>query len=108
MGIHNSEGVKAASAMGIKRVILERQVTMDEIKAIKAASPIEIELFIHGALCYSYSGLCMFSSMMRGRSWNRGRCTYPCRDFCRVEVGQAQGWFKRDEIWGVYKGEWIE
>ncbi|MFZ2655079.1 MAG: U32 family peptidase [Victivallales bacterium] len=79
MGIHNSEGVKAAAAMGIKRVILERQVTLDEIKAIKSASPIEIELFIHGALCCSLSGKCLFSSFHGGFSGNRGKCKQPCR-----------------------------
>ncbi|HCE44549.1 MAG TPA: peptidase U32 [Lentisphaeria bacterium] len=79
MGIHNSEGVKAAASMGIKRVILERQVTMDEIRAIKSASPIEIELFIHGALCCSLSGKCLFSSFHGGFSGNRGKCKQPCR-----------------------------
>ncbi|HBC87441.1 MAG TPA: peptidase U32 [Lentisphaeria bacterium] len=79
MGIHNSEGVKLAASMGIKRVILERQVTLDEIRQIKAVSPIEIELFIHGALCCSLSGKCLFSSFHGGFSGNRGKCKQPCR-----------------------------
>ncbi len=79
MGFHNSEGMKIASELGIKRVILERQVTIEEIRKIKTASPVEIELFIHGALCCSLSGKCLFSSFHGGFSGNRGKCKQPCR-----------------------------
>ncbi len=79
MGIHNSAGVKIAAKMGMERVILERQVTIDELEQIVARSPVEIEVFIHGALCCSLSGKCMFSSWIGGWSGNRGRCKQPCR-----------------------------
>jgi putative protease len=79
MGIHNSEGVKAAAELGIRRVILERQVTLDELRRIAGESPIEIEVFIHGALCASLSGRCLFSSWIGGWSGNRGKCKQPCR-----------------------------
>ncbi|MFP4491106.1 MAG: peptidase U32 family protein [Spirochaetaceae bacterium] len=79
MGIHNAEGVKAAAAMGISRVIMERQVTLEELNTIVRESPIEIEVFIHGALCCSLSGRCLFSSWIGGWSGNRGKCKQPCR-----------------------------
>jgi U32 family peptidase len=79
MGIHNRAGVEAAAALGISRVILERQLDIEEVEAIVKDSPVEIELFIHGALCCSLSGMCLFSSWMGGWSGNRGRCKQPCR-----------------------------
>ena len=79
MGIHNSEGVKSAAALGMNRVILERQVTIPELENIVAASPIDIEVFIHGAICCSLSGKCLFSSWHGGWSGNRGKCKQPCR-----------------------------
>lgn len=85
MAIHNLAGAQMLKHLGFSRVTLARELTLDEVRDIAAHGGIETETFIHGALCYSYSGLCLFSSMMRGRSGNRGRCSYPCRDFCRVE-----------------------
>jgi putative protease len=79
MGIHNSEGVKTAASLGINRVILERQVTIPELDRIVAASPVDIEVFIHGAICCSLSGKCLFSSWHGGWSGNRGKCKQPCR-----------------------------
>ena len=79
MGIHNSAGVAAAVGMGIERVILERQVTLAELEQIMARSTVEIEVFVHGALCCSLSGKCLFSSWIGGWSGNRGRCKQPCR-----------------------------
>ena len=79
MAIHNSAGVIEAAESGIKRVILERQVSLDEIKMIAVKSPIEIEVFIHGALCCSLSGQCLLSSWLGGFSGNRGKCKQPCR-----------------------------
>ncbi len=79
MGLHNSAGVLAAQRMGIDRVILERQVTLDELTSIITVSPLEIEVFVHGALCCSLSGSCLFSSWIGGWSGNRGRCKQPCR-----------------------------
>ena len=79
MGIHNSPGVTMAKELGIERVILERQVTMEELHLIRAHSDLELEVFIHGALCCSLSGVCLFSSWMGGHSGNRGKCKQPCR-----------------------------
>ena len=81
LAIHNPEGARAAARLGFARATLARELTLDEIRAIvRAAAPLEIETFVHGALCYSYSGLCLYSTLLRGRSGNRGACTYPCRD----------------------------
>ncbi|MCK5816673.1 MAG: U32 family peptidase, partial [Candidatus Marinimicrobia bacterium] len=79
MGIHNSSGVAMAKDLGIERVILERQVTMEELHLIRDHSDLELEVFIHGALCCSLSGVCLFSSWMGGHSGNRGKCKQPCR-----------------------------
>jgi len=79
MGIHNSPGVAMAKDLGIERVILERQVTMEELHLIRDHSELELEVFIHGALCCSLSGVCLFSSWMGGHSGNRGKCKQPCR-----------------------------
>ncbi|HAL92942.1 MAG TPA: hypothetical protein DCM68_07965 [Verrucomicrobia bacterium] len=80
MAIHNLEGVRAAARLGFQRVTLARELTLDEIRAIAKQAPAELETFLHGALCYSYSGLCLYSSLLRDRSGNRGACAYPCRD----------------------------
>ncbi|MFA7157830.1 MAG: U32 family peptidase [Kiritimatiellia bacterium] len=80
MAVHNLAGAEAAGRMGVKRVTLARELTLAEIAGIASGSGIETEVFIHGALCYSYSGLCLFSSHISGRSGNRGKCAYPCRE----------------------------
>jgi U32 family peptidase len=85
LAIHNVEGAVTAAKMGFHRATLARELTLAEIQQIVLESGIEIEAFVHGALCYSYSGLCLYSSLLRGRSGNRGRCTYPCRDAFRAE-----------------------
>lgn len=79
MSIHNLEGVKEAEKLGFKRVVLSRELSLSEIEYICANSNIEIETFVHGALCICYSGQCLFSSIVGGRSGNRGRCAQPCR-----------------------------
>ena len=84
MAIHNLAGARALARLGFKRVTLARELTIEEIREIAASSGLETEVFIHGALCYSYSGLCLFSSHTRGRSGNRGRCAYPCRELFRA------------------------
>ena len=81
MAIHNRHGVEAARELGLARVTLARELTMGEIAGIAAKPGIETEVFVHGALCYSYSGLCLFSSHLYGRSGNRGKCAYPCREW---------------------------
>lgn len=95
MGIHNSAGVALAAKMGMERVILERQVTLDELEQIVARSPLEIEVFIHGALCCSLSGKCLFSSWIGGWSGNRGRCKQPCRRryYAEGKGGQKAGFY---------------
>ncbi|MDR0867803.1 MAG: U32 family peptidase [Planctomycetota bacterium] len=85
---HNLAAAQFLAGVGVKRAVLARELTLPEIAAIAAALPqLEIEVFIHGSLCYAYSGLCLFSSHRNGRSANRGKCAYPCRDFFTVGNG---------------------
>ena len=79
MGNHNSLGAIYSDKLGFERVIFARELTRQEIAAIGKKSGIDIEMFIHGALCYSFSGMCLFSSYLGGMSANRGRCMQPCR-----------------------------
>jgi len=79
MTIHNSPGVRQLAELGFERVVLARELHLDEIREIVRSSPIGIECFIHGALCFSFSGQCYFSSFLGGHSGNRGRCAQPCR-----------------------------
>lgn len=79
MTVHNLEGVQALEKLGFKRVVLSRELSISEIENICKNSNCEIEAFVHGALCVSYSGQCLFSSMIGGRSGNRGKCAQPCR-----------------------------
>lgn len=74
---HNNEGIKALKDLGVTRIVLDREMTLEQIENINI--DIEKEVFIHGALCNSYSGCCLFSSLNGGRSGNRGECTQPCR-----------------------------
>jgi U32 family peptidase len=89
MVIHNAAGVTMAGRLGLQRVILSRECSLGEIEAIKRTSRIELEVFIHGALCYSVSGLCLASSFLGGSSGNRGRCTQVCRR--RFSTGRSGG-----------------
>jgi len=79
MTIHNAAGVKMLERMGFTRGVLARELTLGEIAAIRSQTSLELEHFIHGALCFSFSGQCYFSSYLGGQSGNRGRCTQPCR-----------------------------
>ncbi len=79
MTVHSLDGVRLCAAMGMKRVVLSRELSRAEIRYICAQSPIEIEVFGHGALCMCYSGQCYLSSVIGSRSGNRGRCAQPCR-----------------------------
>ncbi len=79
MTIHNSLGVRQMEELGFERVVLARELHLDDIRQIIARSQAEIEVFVHGALCFSISGQCFFSSFLGGHSGNRGRCTQPCR-----------------------------
>ncbi|MDD4715455.1 MAG: U32 family peptidase, partial [Oscillospiraceae bacterium] len=84
MSVHNLEGARAAASLGISRVVLSRELPSDQIAYICKHSPVEIEVFVHGALCMCYSGQCYLSSVIGGRSGNRGLCAQPCR--------MAYGW----------------
>ena len=91
MGIHNSAGVRCMEKLGLSRVILERQITMEELKKISADSKIELEIFIHGSLCCSLSGRCLLSGHLFDQSGNRGCCKQPCRR--RYNIGNESGYF---------------
>lgn len=79
MSIHNLEGAKELESLGFSRCVLARELSIQEIEFIKNNTNIELETFIHGALCISYSGQCLMSSMIGGRSGNRGKCAQSCR-----------------------------
>ncbi|MCK4630711.1 MAG: U32 family peptidase [Bacteroidales bacterium] len=79
MGFHNSAGTSFARKVGFERVILARELTMSELQSISTHDHIHLEMFVHGALCYSFSGMCLFSSYIGGMGANRGFCTQPCR-----------------------------
>ncbi len=79
MSIMHSDGAMLCRELGFTRVVPARELTLDEIALIKLKTGMELECFIHGAMCYSYSGLCLMSSMIGGRSGNRGRCAGTCR-----------------------------
>ncbi len=84
LAVHNRAGAAALHALGFTRVVLARELTFEEVRDVTATAGIETEVFVHGALCYSYSGLCLFSSQTLGRSGNRGKCAYSCRDSYEV------------------------
>ncbi len=79
MTIHNLEGVLELQKLGFSRAVLSRELSLAEVEYISKNSPLEIEIFMHGALCVCYSGQCLMSSLIGGRSGNRGRCAQPCR-----------------------------
>ena len=79
MSIHNGEGALFLKDQGFHRIVLSRELSLEEIKYISTDLGIETEIFVHGALCISYSGQCLMSSVIGGRSGNRGRCAQPCR-----------------------------
>jgi putative protease len=79
MVVHNLAGVRQLEKLGFERAVLARELSLDEIHHIGANCNLELEHFVHGALCYSMSGHCLFSSYIDGRSGNRGRCIQPCR-----------------------------
>lgn len=89
MTVHNLDGVRRCADLGMTRAVLSRELSRDAIAGICARSPIEIEVFVHGALCMCYSGQCFLSSVIGGRSGNRGLCAQPCR--------MAYGWDGRPD-----------
>lgn len=79
MTLTGPDGCRFIKDEGVKRVVTSRELSLDEIRQIRQETQVEIESFVHGALCYCYSGQCLFSSLIGGRSGNRGRCAQPCR-----------------------------
>ncbi|UCG13800.1 MAG: U32 family peptidase [Deltaproteobacteria bacterium] len=90
MTVHNSAGVEQLENMGFQRAVLARELSIDELEQIAAETSLPLEIFVHGSLCFSYSGLCLASSFYGGRSSLRGRCTQPCRRLYRS--GRDQGY----------------
>jgi putative protease len=88
MTIHNRPGAVFAERLGMKRVVLAREVSLEEAKEISRGLEIGLEVFVHGALCYCYSGQCLLSSVIGGRSGNRGMCAQPCRKPCVLQRGE--------------------
>lgn len=95
MNVESASAVNLLSKEGFKRVVLARELGLEEIKDIKSKTNTELEVFVHGALCVSESGLCLFSSFLGGKSANRGMCTQACRRFYTAEVpgGVDQGYY---------------
>lgn len=96
MATHSIEGVRALARLGFSRVVLARELTIGEVGAIAREGGLEVEVFIHGTLCYSYSGLCLFSSHATGRSGNRGSCAYCCRATFGVGDGESMPFSMKD------------
>ena len=96
---HNLEGALAMRDLGFKRVVLARELSLEEIASIaKRCGDMELEVFIHGALCYSVSGLCLFGAMEKGRSGNRGKCPYCCRLPYEDETGKKTLCFSMKDL----------
>ena len=91
MTVHNTAGVRMLERLGFTRAVLARELSLAEIAAIRAQTTIELEHFIHGALCFCFSGQCYFSSYLGGKSGNRGRCAQPCRR--RYRFRQQEGYY---------------
>ncbi|MCX6670045.1 MAG: DUF3656 domain-containing protein [Methanothrix sp.] len=100
MTIHNGEGAAWAARKGFKRVVLAREVPLDEIEKIKG-SGLGLEVFVHGALCYCYSGQCLLSSAIGGRSGNRGMCAQPCRKPYVLVQGERDDYGRPAGLWAV-------
>ncbi|MBQ7612655.1 MAG: U32 family peptidase [Spirochaetaceae bacterium] len=90
MNIASSKAANAMSRSGISRVVLARELSLDEIRTIKKNTSCELEVFVHGALCISESGICLFSSFLGGKSANRGMCTQACRRLYTVENSEKK------------------
>ena len=91
MSITSAEGVALAQQFGVRRVVLARELSLEEVRAIRAQTDCELEIFVHGALCVSYSGQCFSSEAWGGRSANRGQCAQACRlPYDLVVDGQLQ------------------
>jgi len=100
MTIHNQEGVEWAAEHGFERVVLAREMKLADVKKLvqKLKKRVELEVFVHGALCYSYSGQCLLSSFIGGRSGNRGMCAQPCRKIYHMVRGKTDLYGKPIDI----------
>ncbi len=104
MGICSREGLEWCAANGISRAVLNRELTFAELEEIVKDSPVETEVFVQGALCYSLSGGCLFSSVVGGRSGNRGQCAQPCRKKYRMD-GETSFRLSSADLYGA---DWIK
>jgi len=99
MAVHTADGVRFLKKSGFSRVVLSREVPLDKIAVIKESVPdMELEVFVHGALCYSFSGLCLASGMLLNRSGNRGMCAQICRSFYETEEGREGYFFSCNDL----------
>lgn len=96
MFCHNSQQALYLKNAGASRIILARELSLDEIRSVAAAVPLEYEVFVHGAMCFSFSGCCLFSSYLHGDSGNRGRCRQPCRTPFDADGGVAYPFSMKD------------
>ncbi len=97
MNVHSLQGAAMLEQMGIKRVVLAREMTLEQIRHITQNSPIEVEVFGHGSQCYAFSGHCYLSSFVSGRSGNRGRCSQPCRMKYRLLYRDQQRFYRENK-----------
>jgi len=98
MNIASARGANALSRHGVSRVVLARELSLEEIKNIKSETNLELEVFVHGALCISVSGLCLFSSFLGGKSANRGMCTQACRRLYHRTEGENGYYFSPNDL----------
>ncbi len=96
MNVASAAGANGLSRLGFKRVVLSRELSLPEIEAVKAGSNLELETFVHGALCMSYSGICLFSSFYGGKSANRGTCAQACRRLYQTEEDKGYYFSPKD------------
>lgn len=106
LAAHNAAAVRFLAEEGFRRVVLAREVPLAEVRAIRKATGAELEIFIHGALCYSLSGLCLFSALARERSGNRGQCAYCCREAFRDAAGAARHPFSMCDLFLGGRDAW--
>ena len=100
MCVHNDSGLAIAAGLGIRRAILSRELPFERIRNLRTRHPgIELEVFVHGALCYSFSGLCLASWAVTGRSGNRGECAQVCRS--RFSADDEAGGFEEDHLFST-------
>ena len=105
MNVESAAALNFLSKEGFKRAVVARELGLEEIRAIKARTNMELEMFVHGALCVSESGLCLFSSFLGGKSANRGMCTQACR---RLYTADVPGGFKQGYYFSPYDMQLIE